>query len=181
MSYSWLYVLIVKVHFDYGRNKIWVLIFFCFFHWINKGSMTIGSDDNFIFFKVQDISKVIGTHDLILIHTLRVHYAHAAANLNWRYSKYVKVAHVHYFCTIALLVISNTLCVTVALGWFICFTGNCIFWMIFYVVLNSAKSLIYHMQNDRKIAYVVYELDMHRLWHHDLHKWVSYICDEKME
>ena len=39
---------------------------------------------------------------LVTIHTLRVHYAHAAANLNKGYSKYAKVAHVHYFCTIAL-------------------------------------------------------------------------------
>ena len=38
----------------------------------------------------------------ITIHTLRVHYAHAVANLNSGYSKYAKVAHVHYFCTIAL-------------------------------------------------------------------------------
>ena len=37
-----------------------------------------------------------------LFHTLWVHYAHAAANLNWPYSKYTKVARVHYFCTIAL-------------------------------------------------------------------------------
>ena len=36
------------------------------------------------------------------IHTLRVHYAHVAANLNTGYSKYAKVARVHYFCTIAL-------------------------------------------------------------------------------
>ena len=34
------------------------------------------------------------------IHTLRVHYAHAAANLNSGYSKYAKVVRVHYFCTI---------------------------------------------------------------------------------
>ena len=38
----------------------------------------------------------------LYIHTLRVHYAHAAANLNSGYSKYAKVARVHYFCTIAL-------------------------------------------------------------------------------
>ena len=36
------------------------------------------------------------------IHTLRVHYAHAVPNLNSGYSKYAKVARVHYFCTIAL-------------------------------------------------------------------------------
>ena len=36
------------------------------------------------------------------IHTLRVHYAHAAANLNSGYSKYAKAGRVHYFCTIAL-------------------------------------------------------------------------------
>ena len=40
--------------------------------------------------------------ELYEIHTLRVHYAHAAANLNSGYSKYAKVARVHYFCTIAL-------------------------------------------------------------------------------
>ena len=38
----------------------------------------------------------------LLIHTLRVYNAHAAANLNSGYSKYAKVARVHYFCTIAL-------------------------------------------------------------------------------
>ena len=37
-----------------------------------------------------------------LIRTLRIHYAHAAANLNSGYTKYAKVARVHYFCTIAL-------------------------------------------------------------------------------
>ena len=36
------------------------------------------------------------------IPTLRLHYAHAAANLNSGHSKYAKVARVHYFCTIAL-------------------------------------------------------------------------------
>ena len=39
---------------------------------------------------------------LMGIHTLRVHYAHAAANLNSEFSKYAKIARVHYFCTIAL-------------------------------------------------------------------------------
>ena len=36
---------------------------------------------------------------LLPVHTLRVHYAHVAANLNSGYSKYAKVARVHYFCT----------------------------------------------------------------------------------
>ena len=36
---------------------------------------------------------------LLDIHTLRVHNAHASANLNSGYSKYAKVARVHYFCT----------------------------------------------------------------------------------
>ena len=39
---------------------------------------------------------------LLGIHTLHVHYAHTAANLNSGYSKYGKVARMHYFCTIAL-------------------------------------------------------------------------------
>ena len=34
---------------------------------------------------------------MLYIHTLRVHYAHAVANLNSGYSKYAKVAHVHFF------------------------------------------------------------------------------------
>ena len=57
---------------------------------------------------------------LIIIHTLRVHYAHAAANLNSGYSKYAKVARVHYFCTIALRNISRSAdaSVSVAFGWF---------------------------------------------------------------
>ena len=35
------------------------------------------------------------------IHTLHVHYTHAAANPNSGYSKYAKAARVHYFynCT----------------------------------------------------------------------------------
>ena len=41
-------------------------------------------------------------HIYIPYHTLCVHNAHAAANLNSGYSKYAKVARVHYFCTIAL-------------------------------------------------------------------------------
>ena len=50
---------------------------------------------------------------LSFIHTLRVHYAHAAANLNSGYSKYVKVARVHYFCTIAL----RTSCAVLTRAW----------------------------------------------------------------
>ena len=46
-------------------------------------------------------------HILGAIHTLRVHYAHAAANLNSGYSKYAKVARVHYFCTVALSIASR--------------------------------------------------------------------------
>ena len=36
------------------------------------------------------------------IHTLHVHYVHAAANLNSEYSKYMKVVHMQYFGTIIL-------------------------------------------------------------------------------
>ena len=38
---------------------------------------------------------------IILYYIIFIHYAHAAANLNSGYSKYVKAARVHYFCTIA--------------------------------------------------------------------------------
>ena len=43
-----------------------------------------------------------GKNLLSFVHTLCIHCAHAAANLNSGYSKYTKVARVHYFCTIAL-------------------------------------------------------------------------------
>ena len=46
--------------------------------------------------------KVYCVHHTTPIHTLHIHYTHAAANLNSGYSKYAKVARVHYFCTIAL-------------------------------------------------------------------------------
>ena len=42
--------------------------------------------------KVQQVCYTLNS-----IHTLRVHSAHAAANLNSGYSKYAKVARVHYF------------------------------------------------------------------------------------
>ena len=37
---------------------------------------------------------------ILIIHTLCVHYAHVAANLNSGITKYAKVVRVHYFCTI---------------------------------------------------------------------------------
>ena len=46
--------------------------------------------------------------NIIYIHTLRVHYAHAAANLDSGYSKYAKVARLHYFCTICTPNISRS-------------------------------------------------------------------------
>ena len=50
-----------------------------------------------------NLFHMVETKDYVTrFHTLRVHYAHAAANLNSGYSKYSKVARVHYFCTIAL-------------------------------------------------------------------------------
>ena len=52
----------------------------------------------------KDILQIIMLPEQLLIefHTLRVYYAHAAANLNSGYTKYAKVARVHYFCIIAL-------------------------------------------------------------------------------
>ena len=55
-----------------------------------------------IFMLLRFVSVGKGAVQMFIIHTLRVHYAHAAANLNLGYSKYAKVALVHYFCTIAL-------------------------------------------------------------------------------
>ena len=39
---------------------------------------------------------------ILFIHKLHVPYAYVAANLNSGYSKYTKVARMHYFCTISL-------------------------------------------------------------------------------
>ena len=74
--------------------------------------VSICVDDFIVFIVAQLLPKPPGfglnrlacklkTH-LFHIHTFRVHYAHAAANLNSGNSKYAKVARVHYFCTIAL-------------------------------------------------------------------------------
>ena len=35
-------------------------------------------------------------------YTPKLHYTHAAGNLNSGYSKYMKVVCMHYFCTVAL-------------------------------------------------------------------------------
>ena len=47
------------------------------------------------------IDFMLKCHNLIHIHTLRIHYAHALANLNSEYSKYAKVARALflYNCT----------------------------------------------------------------------------------
>ena len=66
--------------------------------WICKASQNILQIVSYFFFyTLHSYGKC-----LLGIHTLRVHYAHAVANLNYGYSKYAKVARVHYFCTIAL-------------------------------------------------------------------------------
>ena len=69
------------------KNKSWLRYFFLKFKFL------LSTVDSNIIPSSQQISD---------IHTLRVHYAHAAANLNSGYSKYEKVVRVHYFCTIAL-------------------------------------------------------------------------------
>ena len=55
-----------------------------------------------IFKRIRTLETITENWKITNIHTLRVHYAHAAANLNSGYSKYAKAARVHYFCTIAL-------------------------------------------------------------------------------
>ena len=62
-------------------------------------------------------------------HTRCLHYMPAAPNLDSRYSKYAKVAHMHYFCTIALRtpyagVSVGVGCINARLGWFIYFPGK---------------------------------------------------------
>ena len=50
--------------------------------------------------KFMPIESII--YRLYDVYTLHLHCMHAAANLNSGYSKYEKVARVHYFCTMAL-------------------------------------------------------------------------------
>ena len=49
-----------------------------------------------------NVPMLLSCQYLCIIHTLYVHYAHAAANLSSGYSKYGKAACMHCFCTIAL-------------------------------------------------------------------------------
>ena len=100
-------------HLKWGGGGKWCTCFgyfyfsfWCFLHHFScdfKGCDTnqqlpimIEDDDSYL------IGVAIVDFVLCAIHTLRVHYAHVAANLNSGYSKYAKVACVHYFCTIAL-------------------------------------------------------------------------------
>ena len=98
---------------------------------------------------------------LCAIHTLRVHHAHAAANLNSGYSKYAKVACVHYFCTIAL----RTSHAVLTRAWALrrvdlrkrrvdLFSKRVIFFLlvIFKWLLNVLKCLIYQIVKDKKVC-----------------------------
>ena len=98
---------------------------------------------------------------LFNIHTLRVHYAYAAANLNSGYSKYAKVARVHYFCTIALrtsrAVLTRALAsrrVDLRERRVDSFSKrvNYILLVIFKWLLNLLKCLIYHIIKDKKVC-----------------------------
>ena len=93
------------------------------------------------------------------IHTLRILYAHAVANLNSGYSKYAKVARVHYFCTIALRTSRAVL------AWasrrvdlrerrvdLFFEMGNYILLVIFKWLLNLLKCLIYYIIKDKKVC-----------------------------
>ena len=84
-------VLIGTAHFDYADFN------FCLI--LNLGESVIfepGYPCMCEFYQIKAESV------LLIIHTLRVHHVHAATNLNSGYSKYAKVARMHYFCTIAL-------------------------------------------------------------------------------
>ena len=71
----------------------------CFTQGKKSGKVTLPSPEKYSCYTT---GTVVCISPLMCIHTLRVYYAHAAANLNSGYSKYAKVARVHYFCTIAL-------------------------------------------------------------------------------
>ena len=87
------------------------------------------------------------------IHTLRVHYAHAAANLNSGYSKYAKVARVHYFCTIALRTSRAVLTRAWASRRVDSFSERVIIFCWWYLNdLNLLECLIYHIIKDKKVC-----------------------------
>ena len=94
------------------------------------------------------------------IHTLCVHYTYVTANLNWGYSKYAKVACLHYFSTIelqtphAMLTLEwvsrrvdssvrrlNTFATRVILLWRVMFND----------FLNLQKNLIYHIKKTKSV------------------------------
>ena len=93
------------------------------------------------------------SHFLSHIHTLRVHNAHAAANLNSGYSKYAKVARVLYFCTIGLRT-SLAVLTRSALRRVDLFSKRVIIFLlvIFECLLNLLKCLIYHIIKDKKVC-----------------------------
>ena len=92
------------------------------------------------------------------IHTLHVHYAHAAANLNSGKSKYAKVARVHYFCTIALWTSRAML----MRAWAsrrvdlrecrVDLFSKRVIIFCWRWLLNLLKCLIYHMIKDKKVC-----------------------------
>ena len=79
------------------RHLLEELITFLSIFWTSK----IVQFDSWTEEKVSDQYQLkCDERGLECIHTLRVYYTHAAANLNSGYSKYAKVARVHYFCTL---------------------------------------------------------------------------------
>ena len=91
---------------------------------------------------------------ILLLHTLCVHYAHAAANLNSGYSKCAKVARVHYFCTIALRTSRAVLTQAWVSRRVDLFSKRVIYILlvIFKWLLNLLKCLIYHIIKDKNVC-----------------------------
>ena len=112
---------------------------------------------DFVAMKIKEYRNcIISILSLILIHTLNIHYAHAAANLYSGYPKYVKVTRMHYFCTIALWTSRAVLMRARALRRVDLFSKrgrpNYILLVIFKRLLNLLKCLIYHMKKYKKVC-----------------------------
>ena len=149
-NYSRPFCVYPTIHSDWGpyqepSPQLLRSIFYCNWGHLTHAFRVLSPDQGALLEEtVNGLPYFFQLHELKNFHALRVHYAHAAANLNSGYPKYAKVARVHYFCTIALRTSRAVL------------TGNYISLVIFKWLLNLLKCLIYHIIKDKKSLFTSY-------------------------
>ena len=109
---------------------------------------------------INDLKETFKFHTAFSCNSYTPH-THAAANLNWRHLKYMKVALVHYFCTIALRTPHTVLTHVGALhrvDLHVCRVVTFAKWLMVMliifnvpVVLDLVKYLIYHIINETSL------------------------------